>query len=358
MNTTKIPSGYEITRVDVENRSEDELREAARFTQAMNTESVPEDPPTPVEVIMQRIRATTPNQWRAIFTARDAGGALVGTSFVGYNKNEPENAHARWTEVRVAPAHRGRGVGKALLRAAVEACLDQRDDLVFFGQTSSRVPSGESFLREIAATPGLPMKLNQLTISEVDRAKLAEWANINSAGYRLEWADNEIPQPLVKAYLDAANAMNDMPKGDLRFENQEFTEPQLRDRELWLKKAGIEWWVVLAIDEATGDGVGFSEVNYDPRVGHVIQQGGTGVTAKHRGHQLGLWMKAAMLQRIIKERPAAKYIRTGNANVNKQMLAINEQLGFRHAWDSTLWQLPVAEARTSLGLREPVKAKA
>jgi len=37
------------------------------------------------------------------------------------------------------------------------------------------------------------------------------------------------------------------------------------------------------------------------------------------------------------------------------MLAINTQLGFKHAWSNTLWQLPLAEARTSLGLREQAK---
>ena len=59
-----------------------------------------------------------------------------------------------------------------------------------------------------------------------------------------------------------------------------------------------------------------------------------------------------MLERILGERPAAKFIRTGNADVNKNMLEINTLLGFRQAWANTLWQLPLAEARTSLGLRE------
>ncbi len=150
--------------------------------------------------------------------------------------------------------------------------------------------------------------------------------------------------------------MNDMPKGDLRFADQKFTAEQLHERESWLKQAGMEWWVIVAIHAATGEGAGFTEVNYDPRVGHVVQQSGTGVTAAHRGHKLGLWMKAVMLQRILRERPAAKFIRTGNANVNKNMLEINTQLGFRQAWSSTLWQLPLAEARTSLGLREKTAA--
>ncbi len=352
----KTPNGYTIQQFDLAAISDTQFTEAARLMQAQNHERTPEDPLTSIEAISQRIRATTPDQWRATFGARDASGKLVGSAFVGWSKNEPENAHARWTEVHVIPEHRRRGIGRALLRAAVEACLGQGDDLVFFGQTVDRLSAGEEFARAVAATPGLEMKLNQLVIADVDRAKVAEWAKLDPKGYRLERADNIVPQKLVQPYLDSANAMNDMPKGELRFADQKFTEEQMRSRESWLKQAGMEWWLIVAIDEATGEGAGFTEVNYDPRVGHVVQQGGTGVTTAHRGHRLGLWMKAVMLERIIAEHPNAKFIRTGNANVNKNMLEINTLLGFRHAWSNTLWQLPLAEARTSLGLREAAKA--
>src|SRR5713101_3728351 len=213
----KTPTGYSIDQVDLASLPADRLAEAARLLQAQNHERVPEDPLTPVEAIAQRISATTPNGWRATFAARDASGTLVASSFVGWNKNEPENAHARWTEVNVLPAHRRKGIGRALLRAAVEACLDQGDDLVFFGQTNDRQPSGEAFLKAMAATPGLAMKLNQLVIADVDRAKIAEWAKLDPAGYRLERADNVVPGKLGKPFLDSANSMNDMTTGDLRF---------------------------------------------------------------------------------------------------------------------------------------------
>jgi len=353
MNT---PKGITLARIELESRSDAELAEAARFQQQMNSERVPEDPPTPIEAIVQRLRAHTPGQWRAIFAARDASGTLVGSGFVGWNKNEPENAHARWTEVNVLPAYRRRGIGRALMRAIVEAVQDQRDDIVFFGQTSDRVPSGEKFAAAVAASAGLPMKQNQLVLSEVDRKEIAEWAKLDPKGYRLVSADNTIPAASVQAYLDAVNAMNDMPKGDLRFADQRFTEEQLRDRESWLKQAGMQWWVIVATDEKTGEGAGFTEIQFDPRSPHLIWQGGTGVVRAHRGHKLGLWLKAVMLERILRERPEAKFIRTGNANTNEHMLAINTQLGFRQAWSNTLWQLPLAEARTSLGLREAARA--
>src|SRR5438552_4104707 len=131
-----------------------------------------------------------------------------------------------------------------------------------------------------------------------------------------------------------------------------WSELQVRDRESWFKQVGVEWWLILAIHEATGQGAGFTEITYDPKQPWVIWQQGTAVIDPHRGHKLGLWMKAAMLDRVLRERPESKVIRTGNANTNAQMLGINTQLGFKVAWQSTLWQLPIADARKALDLAE------
>lgn len=343
-------NGYDVVPIDPRTLDDARALEAAGLQQAMQQERMPEDPPTPLEVFVRRMRADTPGQARAFFAASDARGRAVGYGAVGRSLNEPENAHVRWCELFVLPAHRRRGLGRALARAAVESCLDQGDGLVFMGQTSDRVAPGEAFARAVGASPGLEMRTNQLTIADVDRTQVDWWAAIEPAGYRLERADNVVPASLVRAYLDAANAMNDMPKGDLAFADQRFTEEQLRDRETWLNQAGIEWRVLVAIHQATGEGAGFTEVQYDPRVPHVIWQGGTGVARPHRGHRLGLWLKSVMLRRLLADWPQARFIRTGNATVNAHMLAINTQLGFRHAWSTTLWQIPLADARTSLGL--------
>ena len=327
-----------------------QLREAALFQQALQQERVAEDPLMAVEAIEARMLANAPGQWHAYFGARDQSGAIVGYSVVGWQKNEPGNQHMRWCEVAVGPAHRRRGLGRALLRHAVKAVADQGDDLVFITQFSDRIPAAEGFALAVGATPGLEMKTNQLDLASVKRAKLDEWAAIAPAGYRLEHVDGAVPAELIAPYIESASGMNDAPRGDLRMDDWELNEQQIRDRESWQQQAGIERWLILAVHEASGAGAGFTEVTYDPRIPHLIWQQGTAVIDAHRGHRLGLWMKAVMLKRILEERTEARFIRTGNANTNAQMLAINTQLGFRVAWSAALWQLTLADARKGVGL--------
>ncbi|MEK7863190.1 MAG: GNAT family N-acetyltransferase, partial [Chloroflexota bacterium] len=131
MNT---PNGYTVVQIDPDVMPDEQLSRVARIHQALAHERVPEDPLTPIELYMQRSRAKTPGQWRAVFSARDASGSDLGVALVGRSLNEPENAHVRWTEISVLPEHRRKGLGRELLRAVVEICQDQGTDLVFMGQ--------------------------------------------------------------------------------------------------------------------------------------------------------------------------------------------------------------------------------
>ena len=219
------------------------------------------------------------------------------------------------------------------------------------------MPSGEAFATAVGAKPGLPMKLNQLDLRRVDRTRVAEWSRAGPKGYRVERIDGTVPGQFVKAFIEASEGINDMPRGEIAFNDWKLTEAQIRQRESFFKQAGMTWWLLLAIDDQTGEGVGFTEVEFNPLDPHAIQQEGTAVVAAHRGHGIGLWLKAVMLERILSERSDSRFIRTGNANVNKQMLAINEKLGFAYAWQTTLWQVQIADARKALaGASAPARA--
>lgn len=65
----------------------------------------------------------------------------------------------------------------------------------------------------------------------------------------------------------------------------------------------------------------------------------------HRGKGIGKWVKARMVERILREMPEARIIRTENPGSNAAMLAINVGMGFRPAWKEVLWQMPLADAQ-------------
>jgi GNAT superfamily N-acetyltransferase len=69
------------------------------------------------------------------------------------------------------------------------------------------------------------------------------------------------------------------------------------------------------------------------------------VIPSHRGHGLGKWLKAAMLERALHDWPKAQLVRTGNADSNAPMLAINTRLGFKPAWAESIWEIGIADAR-------------
>ena len=77
-----------------------------------------------------------------------------------------------------------------------------------------------------------------------------------------------------------------------------------------------------------------------PEWGH---QGLTAVARPHRGHRLGLLVKAAMLDWLASAEPQLEQIETGNAGANEHMIAINEALGFTIRDPAWAWlELPVA----------------
>jgi len=337
-------SGYRIAPIDPATAPAHELRKIATLRQSFGREWMPDDPPTPLEVIEQRYRTQPESRWSAHFAARDDHDAIVGLASTGYDATETTNRHLRWSELYVHPEHRRRGLGRELLRRLAAAVADQGTGIMLMTQTTDRITAGAAFASMVGASAGLPSRMNQLTLAEVDRAKVAEWASVHPAGYRLERLDGPTPDRFISTWIEAAEAMNDAPRGNLAMEDGHLTADQIREWNDWERTVGIERWLILAVHEATGQGAGFTAVTYDPKIEHEIWQQGTAVTRAHRGHRLGLWMKATMLKRILTERPRALYVRTNNANANAQMLAINTQLGFRQAASTLLWQIPAARA--------------
>jgi RimJ/RimL family protein N-acetyltransferase len=91
---------------------------------------------------------------------------------------------------------------------------------------------------------------------------------------------------------------------------------------------GVRTYTIAAVHDASGELAAMTQLSVAPDHPKWGHQGLTAVTRQHRGHRLGLLVKAAMLGWLAETEPAIERIETGNASANAHMIAVNELLGF------------------------------
>jgi RimJ/RimL family protein N-acetyltransferase len=202
---------------------------------------------------------------------------------------------------------------------------------------------------------GLAMHENDLDLTTVDRGLLERWIEQGQrrAGgeFELGWWDNEYPESLHEEIAAMFDAMNRAPRGDLEIEDTRWTANELRQFEGWDRATGNDRWTLYARHRETGRIAGWTEVGWHPNRPHILGQRGTGVFPEFQGRGLGKWLKAAMLERVLRERPQVRYVRSQNAFQNAPMMAINEALGFRPHFSRYTWQVETERVVAYLGER-------
>jgi mycothiol synthase len=344
---TLSTSTYTVEPVDLATADDDLLREVAALTNAIAYERVPEDPPLSFEAFASRMRNRPAMVVARSWLARSAEGELVGRGFV-VRFEADTNRHLRETGIEVLPEHRRKRIATQLFREILAAAGDA-DNIVFGFFTNDRVPSAAAFLNRVGGKETLTMHTNHLELSQVDRAMVREWAVIDPKGYRLEWIDGDVPENQIENVIVAYDAMNTAPRGDSAMQDWNTTPDQIREWDRTRRASGRERRLVLAVHDATGETAGYTELTYDPKVPFLMWQQGTAVIPSHRGQGIGKWIKAVMLERAMRDWPKARLVRTGNADSNAPMLAINTRLGFKQAWADSIWEVGIADVRAYLG---------
>lgn len=283
-----------------------------------------------------------PEDWRSTYVIARSGDKAVGIGRAGW-REAPENRHLAGAGVHVTREARRQAVGRGLL-GEIAAIAEAAGRTLLMGDTSARRPAGEAFCRSIGAQAGLVEHENRLELAEVDRNLVHSWLKPRP-GYRLLSVDGAIPQEHHVEAIRVLDVMNDAPRGDLDAEDEHETPDGMARFEAWIVASGAQVWTVFAQHEASGRLAGFTRVDWHPSMPRVVWQWGTAVEREHRGHGLGRWMKGAMLDRILRERPSAERVVTTNATSNRWMLAINSELGFRPVNTVTHWQVETARVR-------------
>jgi len=280
------------------------------------------------QVMFRREELT--EDWRA-FGAYD-GDRMVGAA--EFILPLLDNTDKAYLEVQVGPANRRRGIGSKLLSHVVELAeangrkvllgdsnipLDQREThpYVRFADKNGFSTASVEVERELK----LPVSDEQLTEWEQEAAP-------NHVDYQIQTFVDDLPEHLLESFCYLSNQLAlDAPTGDIDFEPEGMTPEAFRVRLAKVKEQGRTVFETLAID-GSGQAVAQSTLAVPSDDPLRVHQWGTLVHRDHRGHRLGLAVKAANLHAVQRAFPGRRKVCTSNSEDNDHMVAINVTMGF------------------------------
>ncbi|MBO3750343.1 GNAT family N-acetyltransferase [Streptosporangiaceae bacterium NEAU-GS5] len=272
----------------------------------------------------------------AIEDGEVAGGLVL--EFPDY-----DNTHAAMLRVlAVAPPHRRRGIGDALLQRAIERARAEGRRLLI-GESDGA--EGEAFAKARGFELGITSARRVLDVGAVDWHAL-ELGRAEAARHATAYVTERWVGPAPKDRLDdmvvLMTTMNEAPFDDLDIEDEVWDVARWRRHEEINKGAGLRTYTMIARHGETGEPAGFTRLLMDPGAGDGwAWQADTAVVGGHRGHRLGTVLKLANLAWFHACEPSVERIVTWNAASNSHMVGINEAMGYRllDLWYE--WQLPV-----------------
>jgi GNAT superfamily N-acetyltransferase len=273
----------------------------------------------------------------------ETAGAIQGWYYLVLP--ERENRDRAYLYLTVHPASRRRGIGTALLRHAAERAA--RGGRSVLGSGALQGSAGAAFAVRAGATPGLVEARRVQVLSKIPAGRvtfLRERATQAATGYSLVPWDGRIPDEYLARYAEVENAMADAPH-NAGEEPWVWDVARVREQMDIRERQGRHVYTLAALHDASGEIAAVTAVEADqdnPGWGYQLV---TAVTRKHRGHRLGMLAKTAMLDWLAVTEPALERIVTGNAAVNRYMIAINEELGYELLNPlAQSYELPVAAA--------------
>lgn len=205
-------------------------------------ERLPHDAPTTAASLARQaegLRQQRNDAVRAVLAWH--GASAVGQVFTSASR-KGDNPHLLQAEVFVPAARRRQGLGRTLLRAAVEQALTEGRSLLI-GTSVDRVAAGAAFARGVGARPGLASHVFELPLAELDAGLIEAWSRAGperSPNVELAWLDAPYPTVELERLARLMMTMNDIPLGDLQIGDRLVTPATLRDGDAFARARGDE----------------------------------------------------------------------------------------------------------------------
>ena len=240
----------------------------------------------------------------------------------------------------VDPPRRRQGIGRALVaRLEEEARADGRGLIM----TDSKLPFGQRDshpYRRFAEACGYQLSnvevVRHLALPVPDD-EIEDWvaeAAPHHDGYTIETYVDGVPDELVESLLVLLGQLAvDAPTGLVDFEEEALTPArfaEMLERENAMGRSRYETVALTPARQVAAQ----STLSVPRDGGTEAFQWGTFVHRQHRGHKLGLAVKAVNLRALQASRDDLLLVTTQNAETNGYMISINERMGFRPVEDA------------------------
>lgn len=324
------------------------LREMHDFYVRADSELLPDDPPEPFEQRLAGWRHISDRDLAPHWILRE-DDEIVGGAVLYLHKHEDlNNGFAR---LNIRPDRGRRGLGRTLARPVFEFMeAHERRSLIVDVKAGS---PWEPKLAQLGMRKAFADKRSRLWVADLDHGLMNRWigrAGERAQGYELLYLASPVPDEHIERWCQVQYVMHTAPKEDLEFEFQEWTPDKWRELEKNHSKAGTRMVGHVALDRATSDFVGLSNIYIQGYQTDLAWQGDTGVHPDHRNMGLGRWMKGATVLRVLEEHPEIERVDTFNAGSNEAMLNINLEMGYRTILVTHAWQGDLETVRKRLGV--------
>jgi len=253
-----------------------------------------------------------------------------------------ENVTLSRVILQVPPGRRRAGIGSELLaHCAGRARPASRARI---GGEARDGSAGAAFAQAVGAQAGIAEVNRILDVDSSLPARLGQLrakAQAKATGYSLLSWLGATPEEYLEEVARLNNVMTDAPR-DEGVQATRWDGQRVAEQEEHALAHGLRFRTVAARHDGTGALAALTQICTDDGTPGWAFQQITAVAKEHRGHRLGLLVKAANLQQLTGDDPGTRRILTGNAGANRYMIAINEMLGFRVSDQYRDWRVDLA----------------
>lgn len=305
------------------------------MTRASLAEEAPWDPGPSTHRLTCELRDGWDGEPPEFYVARRDDRVLAAGSI---RRSDYDNLDLADLDLVVAVDQRRQGLGSALLaHLAAVAAASGRDKLTIGGWNSRRLTR---FATKHGFRAGLHEVQRRQVWSEI------EWLSVRgihtraahaALDYELIRIEGKSPDELLPALAGLTSTINDAPLDDLEIDDEVFPVQRIEGYE----RAVSAWGRlrrVIARHRGTGELAGHTVVAVEDERPWWGEQHDTAVARQHRGHRLGLLLKADLMLWLHEEFTDLRWVDTWNAKSNAHMIAVNEALGYRPVGETAIYQ--------------------